>query len=96
MIHHIVLLTFRDPGDAPEALRRLLALPEAIPQIHTLKAGLERTDRPDGWHLGLVTEHDDAEALRGYQEHPAHRDFLDWVRDRLAGRATLDWDDPAA
>lgn len=90
MIQHVVLLRFHDASHAPEAKRRLEALPAGIPQIRTLSAGLDVVGSDVSWDLALVTTHDDLDALRGYQQHPAHEEFGSWLRPLLSARAAVD------
>lgn len=92
MITHVVLMTFADPADAPEAQRRLEALPPSIPAVRTLHAGLDVVGAPGSAHLCLTTTHDSVDALRAYQEHPAHVELLGWLRPRLAGRTVVDYE----
>ncbi len=90
MIRHLVLMTFLDPADAPEAKTRLEALPAQIPQIATLDVGLDVVGSTVSAHLGLITTHADLEALQAYQSHPVHEEFGTWVRPRLAARHVCD------
>jgi hypothetical protein len=80
-----------DRAEAPEAKRRLEALPAAIPALASLRVDLDTLGLDGSSHLALVTTHADAGALRAYQEHPAHQEFLGWLRPRLAGRAAVDY-----
>lgn len=81
-----------DRAEAPEAKRRLEALPAAIPDLRTLRADLDTLGLDGSSDLALVTTHDSVDGLRAYQEHPAHQDFLGWLRPRLAGRAAVDYE----
>ena len=92
MITHVVLLTFADPTDAPEAKRRLDALDGAVPALRSLRADLDVLGLAGSAHLCLVTTHESADGLRAYAEHPAHRAVLDWLRPRLAGRSAVDYE----
>lgn len=90
MIQHVVLLRFADASHAPEAKERLEVLARQVPQIRTLSAGLDVVGSEVSWHLALVTTHDDLDALRGYQQHPAHEAFGAWLRPLLTDRAAVD------
>jgi hypothetical protein len=92
VITHVVLMTFTDPADAPEAKRRLDALAGAVPSLRSLRADLDVLGLPGSSHLCLVTTHDDAGGLRAYAEHPDHVALLGWLRPRLAARAAGDHD----
>lgn len=90
MITHVVLMTFSDPADAPEAKRRLDDLAGRIPALLSLRADLDALGLPGSSHLCLVTTHADADGLRAYAEHPDHVALLGWLRPRLAARAAVD------
>ena len=81
-----------DRADAPEVKRRLDSLLTAIPALRTLRVNLDTVGLDGSSDLALVTTHDDAEGLRAYQQHPAHQEFLAWLRPRLASRAAVDYE----
>jgi hypothetical protein len=90
VIRHIVLMTFADPGNAPEAKQRLEALEAQIPQILSLHVGLDVLGTPVSAHLALTTTHDSVETLKEYQAHPVHEEFGAWVRPLLTARVVVD------
>jgi hypothetical protein len=90
VIRHVVLMKFHDPADAPEAKTRLEAMAAEIPELLTLEVGLDVLRTPVSYDLSLITTHDSAETLAGYQVHPAHVEFRDWVGARLAERGVVD------
>lgn len=92
MITHVVLLTFADRADAPEVRRRLEALPATIRALRSLRVDLDTLALEGSAHLCLTTTHDSAEGLRDYLQHPAHQEFLTWLRPRLTGRAAVDFE----
>lgn len=80
MIRHIVTIRFRD--DAPKATARevaeaLNALADLIPAIETIRAGVDLFDAPGRFHVGLVVEVANHDALEAYRMHPAHRQVVD-------------------
>ena len=93
VLTHVVLMTFADPSDAPEAKRRLEALPAEIPALRSLHVGLDVLGAPGSAHLCLTTTHESADTLREYQEHRVHVDLLGWLRPRLTGRVVVDHED---
>lgn len=92
MITHVVLFRLNDPDDADEARRRINALRGRIPQIRSLSAGVDAGRDDSRWQVALVSTHDDWDALEAYGRHPAHVEFLDWMRPRVAERAAVDFD----
>lgn len=81
-----------DRADGPEAKRRLEELPAAIPALRSLRVDLDTLGLDGSSDLALVTTHDSPDGLRAYAEHPAHQEFLGWLRPRLAGRAAVDYE----
>ncbi len=90
MICHVVLMTFTDPADAPEAERRLNALVGQVPSLLSLQVGLDVVRGPASAHLFLQTTHVDLTGLRAYTEHPVHVDLVAWLGPRLAQRVLVD------
>ena len=81
-----------DRAEAPEAKRRLEALPALVPELRTLRVDLDTLGLHGSSDFVLVTTHDSADGLRAYAEHPAHQELLGWLRPRLAGRAAVDYE----
>ncbi|GAA2211627.1 hypothetical protein GCM10009850_070870 [Nonomuraea monospora] len=92
MLTHVVLMKFADPGDAARAKELLEGLRGRVEQIKELTVGLDVVGSPVSYDLCMTTVHDSAEALRGYQEHPAHLELAGWLRPRLAARAVVDYE----
>ena len=93
MIRHVVLMSFLDPADAPEAKARLEAL-AGLPPVRALEAGVDVLRTDASADLFLVTSHEDLDGLTAYQQHPDHQDFLAWVRPRLRARTVVDAEVP--
>jgi len=85
-------MTFTDRADAPEAKRRLEELVGQVPALRTMRVDLDAVGAPGSAHLCLTTTHDSVDALRAYQDDPAHVALLGWLRPRLAGRAAVDYE----
>lgn len=92
-VTHFVLMRFTDDADAAEAKQRLETLATDVPSVRSLDVRLDTLGSPTGHQLALVTTHDDADAYRAYQAHPAHIAVLDWLRPRLSDRAVVDTTD---
>lgn len=90
MIRHVVMLRFDDERHAPEAKARLEALAGRIPELLTLQVDLDVLRSDASYDLCLVTTHEDLPGLQAYQAHPAHAEFLAWMRPLLRDRATVD------
>ena len=90
MIRHVVLLKLTDPSLASEAKQRLEALQGQVPSLRSLDVTLDVLRSESSSDLCLVTTHDDLDGLRSYADHPAHQEFLAWLRPVLASRAVVD------
>lgn len=101
MIRHIVefKLASNDPAqriaDAEGIREHLTSLLGVVPGLRGISV-LPDLGHIDGhWDLVLVSEHDSAEALDGYQAHPAHKEASAWVAERVSDRAIVDYELPA-
>ncbi|MEV4382367.1 Dabb family protein [Streptosporangium sp. NPDC049644] len=92
MLTHVVLMKFTDPRDAPKARELLEGMGGRVEQIRDLVVGLDVIGSPVSYDLCLITRHESAEELRGYQDHPAHLEVAAWLHPRLAARAVVDHD----
>lgn len=63
-----------------------------IDPITELRFGADLTGaRTRGYQYLLDTEFDDEAALQAYQQHPAHRRFLDWINERSCALLAFDY-----
>ncbi|HXX91208.1 MAG TPA: Dabb family protein [Acidimicrobiales bacterium] len=78
MLHHVVLVTFKeDVTDAQvdAVLQGFAALPAAIPQIRTYDFGRDAGLSPNPFGVVLVATFDSIEDFAAYRAHPAHTSF---------------------
>ncbi len=90
MLTHVVLFTFNDRSDIPDALERLRDLPSQIPSLISLRCGVNSIDGPNACDVALITEHADVDGLNQYVEHHVHQEVVAWLSSRLAARAVVD------
>lgn len=94
-VQHIVLFSYPQElsdVDAAEMRRQVEAWPTVIPGFRALRFGRDLTDeRTRGYQYLLFTEFDDLEALRTYQQHPIHQEFLAWVMERECTPLAFDY-----
>lgn len=81
MITHIVFLKLKDKANAEEIKARLDALPAQIPEIKTYEVGIDEMDTARSFHLSLYSQFDSYDALKVYNEHPAHVEVLGFIRE---------------
>jgi heme-degrading monooxygenase HmoA len=94
-LQHVVLTRFPEPPTAEvgaEMARRLKALSETIPGIQALRVGPDLTGaRTQGYHFLLYMEFADADGLKAYSEHPAHHEYVAWVRSQEGATLAFDY-----
>lgn len=82
-LQHIVLFRYDQdlaPEQNAEMRRQVEAWPDAIPGIDALRLGSDLTgERTQGHQYLLYMEFEDEAALRAYQIHPVHQEFLKWA-----------------
>ena len=71
---------------------RLTALVGVVPGLQSLVVKPDLGLVEGHWDVVLVSEHDDNEALEGYQSHPAHVEAGAFVRSVTNDRATVDYE----
>lgn len=95
MIEHIVL--FRSKASCTEDSRKQIvayarSMPAHIPEILYLSAGLNWSDRGDGYELALVSRFKDEASLAVYQKHPYHQTFVtEWVKPNIEKVLAIDY-----
>ncbi|WP_159501724.1 Dabb family protein [Microbacterium sp. 18062] len=94
-IRHIVAwkLATDDASERAEQAQRitgdLLALRDVVPGILDISVGPDVVGGGN-WHVALVADFADAEALDAYQVHPAHQAVGGYVRSVASERAAVD------
>ena len=100
MIHHVVLFRLKASADrtaadiAKEAAERAAALRTLVPGAEGLEVRLNSPDADSlNSHLLLHGEFPDFAALERYATHPAHLEFVGFIRQYLAenGRSCIDY-----
>jgi Stress responsive A/B Barrel Domain len=86
MLQHVVLFSFPQDlsdGDWADMQRQVRSWPTEIGGIDTIRLGTSlNTERTRGYQYLLFMEVADVDALVRYQQHPVHKQFLQWVLDR--------------
>jgi hypothetical protein len=99
MIRHIVFfrLAATQSGESgslllAEVKARLEKLPALIPQIRKMEIGINVAEDSKAAHLSLLSEFSDWGSLQKYQEHPDHRAFIEWNRDKCPKYSVVDYE----
>jgi hypothetical protein len=97
VIRHIVAFRLT-PQDADQRSRtvvdihdRLTALVSVVPGLRSMDVAADLGIVEGHWHLVLVSEHDDIDALEAYQRDPRHVEASAWVGQFVEERAVVDY-----
>lgn len=94
MIRHTLLFKFNEDVSEEargEAVRRLRQLGELCPTVGRWNIGINFADSPSAYDVVEIGDFASIEALEAYKQHPAHRDFADYMRP-LAKWALADYE----
>ncbi len=75
MIKHIVLVKFKQGtprSEIEKIIEGLRGLPGRIPEIRGYEVGEDVVHSPRSFDLAIIGRYDDLDALKRYQDHPAH------------------------
>lgn len=83
MIEHIVLLKFTKQTTNEqkiEAVKRLNEMKSNVPGIIDLQAGLNFSERSQGFEIGVTARLENKEALKTYDIHPNHKEVKSFLK----------------
>ena len=93
-LNHVVLISLRDPADAPERLADCREMLARVDSVETICVGTHTDtgrDAVDGnYDVGLCVGLADAEALQAYLDHPSHLELVRKWAPRAAGFRIFD------
>jgi quinol monooxygenase YgiN len=95
VIQHIVLFRLKEGIDETTIAAHMTdfaALKDEIAEIAGLDVRRDIVGRPVSSHFGLVSQFADQEALRRYQQHPAHVAAFERLKPRLDHMLVLDYE----
>ncbi|MEX0324759.1 MAG: Dabb family protein [Puniceicoccaceae bacterium] len=99
MIIHLVffnMLPEAEGASGEENARKLVTqlreLPEKIPEIVELEAGLDFSRSPASFEVGLLTKFASRADLETYRVHPDHQKVVAFVQKATASRAVTDFE----
>jgi hypothetical protein len=94
MLQHYVFLRYREGTSAEHVAsfcEGLLALRGSIAGIQQLEIGRDELHDARSWDLVLIMAFDSVDALRAYQQHPAHVALMDFNDRYVADVASVDF-----
>lgn len=98
MVTHIVMWNLKDEAEggsreqnAAIMKERLEALVGKIPGLLSLK--VNRGVMPGGYDLCLLGRYESLDALKGYRDHPLHKEVQQFVHKVIAERVSCDFEE---
>ena len=95
MLHHIVLMKFKD-GVAEEDLTRLMAMLDALPdeiiEIQTYEFGRDILHTERSYDFALVSGFANLDAMQRYQTHPEHQKVVAFLKTLCADIRAVDFE----
>ena len=98
MVTHIVMWNLKDEAEggsreqnAAIMKERLEALVGKIPGLLSLK--VNRGVMPGGYALCLLGQYESLDALKGYRDHPLHKEVQQFVHKVIAERVSCDFEE---
>lgn len=70
---------------------KLEELPLLIPEILSFEIGINCVSDAKAADLSLLSDFASEESLLAYQLHPAHKDFVEWNRDKCPRYSVVDY-----
>ena len=99
MIRHIVFFRISEQAEAfnrdellIQVKEELGKLPALIPDIISFEVGINSAVARGTADLSLLSVFSSFESLAAYQNHPAHRAFVEWNRKRCPKIAVVDYE----
>ncbi|MFW5858625.1 MAG: Dabb family protein [Planctomycetota bacterium] len=90
MLKHIVLFRLKDPAQAPELVLKLEELGN-LPMVGGLETGVNVSDRPIAWDVGLYVSLQTEADLEAYRVHPDHQTVLAFIKEVACECAVVDF-----
>ena len=95
MIEHLVLFRCKETCNEEtksKIVSEARALKKEIPELLYISAGINWSERGDGFELALVGRFQDKATLDIYQKHPAHQAFVnEWVKPHIEKVIAIDY-----
>ena len=95
MINHVVLIKFKPnvkDADIEDLEKSLDDLPNRIVEIHTYEFGRDLVHSKRSYDFALVALFANLDAVRRYQEHPAHLEVLQKINRLSENIVTVDFE----
>lgn len=84
VVEHIVIFKFNETTSVEqqtEAIEKLKNLKNEISGIVDIQAGLNFSDRSQGFQVGLTVRFEDKQALEAYGPHEKHQEAVSYLKE---------------
>ncbi|WP_226526917.1 Dabb family protein [Metabacillus niabensis] len=84
MVEHIVIFKFNETTSVEqqtEAIQKLKNLKHEISGIIDIQAGLNFSDRSQGFQVGLTVRFEDKQSLEAYGPHEKHQEAVSYLKE---------------
>jgi Stress responsive A/B Barrel Domain len=91
---HAVLINFNPNADESyraKLARDVNALPAAIPEVRAVACGADAGLTSGSSDFAIIVDLDSADDYATYENHPAHRDLVDLIRQGVENRTVVDF-----
>lgn len=94
MIKHIVFFKLEDNSEAHKELvkDKLMSLKEKISVLKGIEVGCNFSLEERAFDLALITDFETTEDLKAYNVHPAHVEFVNYVKARNTITKVVDYE----
>jgi heme-degrading monooxygenase HmoA len=99
VVKHIVLWSLRDAAhgnrrheNAKIIKEKLEALGGVVPGLLRIEVDIDFSRTDQSMDIALYSEFESREALQVYQEHPAHKAAVDFIREARKERYVVDYE----
>ena len=100
MLKHVVLWKLKESAEgntkqtnAQNMKQRLLDLANKIEQIISIEVGINASEEDRTYDVILITRFDSKNDLDIYVHHPAHQEFVQYVRNIRDERVVVDFEE---
>jgi len=95
MLRHIVMMKFKERDSAQEAAQKVKQmlddLVEPVDSLKSMEVGINVNSKPAAFDLVLTADFDDEAGLNIYRAHPLHIKILDFMKEKVAKTAVVDY-----
>lgn len=99
MLRHVVMWRFQEGAEGKTRMEHaqwmkehLEQLADVVPEIRSIEVGVNQNPGEMAYDAVLIADFDDAEAVKRYKVHPAHRAVSDYCKAVRESRTVVDYE----